>query len=64
VSITGIITTYLMLRLLVRRGFHNIYPDQTVPAHLQKNLVSGYPTNIQVNACRGLQIWLASKSPE
>jgi hypothetical protein len=28
----------------VRRGFLDIYPGQTVPAHLQ-NLVSGYATN-------------------
>jgi hypothetical protein len=25
---TGIITTYRILRLMVRRGFPNIYPDQ------------------------------------
>jgi hypothetical protein len=42
-SITGIITSYLSLRLVVRRGFINIYPGQTAPAHLQ-SVVSGYAT--------------------
>jgi hypothetical protein len=33
---------------MVGSGFINIYPDQTVPAHLQ-NLVSVYATNRDMN---------------
>src|ERR1700758_2626253 len=41
---TGIITSYLTLRLVVGSGFLDIYPGQAAPAHLQI-LVSGYATN-------------------
>jgi hypothetical protein len=34
----------ISFRDVVMSGFRNIYPGQTVPAHLQ-NLVSGYATN-------------------
>jgi len=40
VSITGIITTYLILRLLVIRGFPNIYPDRSSWSVLPKGAVS------------------------
>ena len=43
-SRTGIITSYLSLRLVVIRRFIDIYPDETVPTDLQK-LVSDHPTN-------------------
>ena len=33
---TAIITPYLTLRYVVRSGFLDIYPDQTVPARPQK----------------------------
>jgi hypothetical protein len=33
----------IILRLMVRSGFHNIYPGQAVPAHLQ-SLVSDSAT--------------------
>jgi hypothetical protein len=32
VSITGIITTHLSLRLVVRSGFIDIYPDRNISA--------------------------------
>ena len=41
---SGIITTYLVLRLVVRRGFLDSYPSQAFPPHLQ-SLVSDYATN-------------------
>ena len=33
---SGIIATYLILRQLVRSGFINIYPNQTVLLHICK----------------------------
>jgi hypothetical protein len=41
---SGIITTYLTLRLLVGRGFINIYPNHSVSARLL-SLVSDYATH-------------------
>jgi len=35
-SRTGIITTYLILRLLVGGGFLNIYPERSTPACLRE----------------------------
>jgi hypothetical protein len=44
ISVAVMDSAYLTLRYVVRNGFINIYPDQTVPVQLQ-NLVSGYPTH-------------------
>src|SRR5580700_2499379 len=46
---TGIITSYLRVRLLVRSGFINTYPGE-LPSHGQ-NLVSGYATNQASGVC-------------
>jgi len=41
---TGIITTYLSLRLLVRSGFLNIYSSRNVPGSLP-NTIPDSPTS-------------------
>jgi hypothetical protein len=33
---TGLITSHLISRYLVRRGFINLYPHHTTPARVQK----------------------------
>jgi hypothetical protein len=68
-SRTGIITTYLNLRLLVGSGFLDIYPGQTVPAHLQSLFpittnreLAQYAVPVPgATAASRTQPWLASK---
>jgi len=41
IETTGFITTYLVLRLLVRSGFPNIYPDWNISITLTTNPDAG-----------------------